>query len=252
MYYSYWRHLRLSGILSRMAMIALPPMIFLALFTSVRSSAEHERTATEHIQEITRGGDVVRGMIGLLNGQYAGSISMFLIENYPENYEYRHLESITYFFMLPIPRRWWEGKPIPLSMEVARQARLSKVDWNRLKLGPGIIGHAAAEGGWYALIIYAIVAGLYFRFFDEVVRLNINSPFVVLAVGSAMGQYLGLPRGSVPNFAFIAVMTVTGALLIMIVLSKLVEKFSPSPEFAVDDEDQWETYEAWDEAADRP
>ena len=113
---------------------------------------------------------------------------------------------------MSVPRRWWPGKPIPLSMEIAREARLSRVNWNRLKLGPGVIGHAAAEGGWYALIIYALIAGLYFRFFDEIIRNNPDSPFVILAVGSALGQFLGLPRGSVPNFAFIAVMTVTGSM----------------------------------------
>ena len=242
MYYSAWRHLRTSGILTRMGLASLAPLILLALFTSVRSSGEHERTVAEQLRKITQGGDVVRGVRGLLNGQYAGSISLFLIENYPENHEYRHLESVSYFFMLPIPRQWWPGKPIPLSMEIAREARLSRVNWNRLKIGPGVIGHAAAEGGWYALILYGIIGGLFFRFFDEIIRINIDSPFVVLAVGSALGHFLGLPRGSVPNFAFLAVLTIGGSLLIMILLGKVVEQFSPTPmpEDELFDTDEWE------------
>ena len=83
---------------------------------------------------------------------------------------------------------------------------------------------------------------MFFRFFDEIVRLNIESPFVVLAVGSALGQFIGLPRGSVPNFAFIAVMTIAGSMLIMIMLGKVVERFSPIPlpEYEPETDDEWE------------
>ncbi len=241
MYYSAWRHLQTRALMTRLAVLSIPPILLLALFTSVRSAGEHQRTTREQVQAMVQGGDIVRGVTGLLSGQYVGSVSMFLIENHPENYEYRHLESLYYFFLIPIPRQWWPSKPTPLSMAIAREARVSRVQWNRLKLAPGIIGHAAAEGGWYALIIYAIVAGLFFRFFDEIIRLNIDSPFVVLAVGSAVGQYIGLPRGSVPNFALIAVMTVAGSMVILITLGKLVERLSPAPLVEeYDDAEEWD------------
>ena len=125
--------------------------------------------------------------------------------------------------------------------------RVSKASWDRLKLGPGIIGHAAAEGGWYAVIVYAIVGGLFFRFFDEIITLNLESPFVVLAVGSAMGHYIGLPRGSVPNFAFLAVMTVAGALVMMVMLGRLSDRMAPahlSKDDELDDSGEWEYDEA--------
>ncbi len=242
MYYSCWRHLRTTGILSRMAIIGLPPVIFLILFTSVRSAGRSasgidtsQLTASRQIQNILQGGSIVRGLAFLASGQYSGAISLFLIENCPENFEYRHMESVYYFFVLPVPRAWWPGKPNPLSQQIARMARVSRVSWTRLKLGPGIIGHAAAEGGWYAVVLYAIIAGLLFRFFDEIIRINLDSPFVVLAVGSALGHFIGLPRGSVPNFAFLAVVTVAGALLIMVTLGKLVDQMSPM-QFLEDDE----------------
>ena len=251
MYYSAWRHLRTSAMLWRLAILSIPPILLLALFTSVRSAGEHQRTTREQVQAMIQGGALTQGVVGLLSGQYVGSISLFLIENHPETYEYRHLESIYYFFLIPVPRAWWPDKPTPLSMEIAREARVSKVQWDRLKLAPGIIGHAAAEGGWYALIIYAIVAGLFFRFFDEIIRLNIESPFVVLAAGSALGQYLGLPRGSVPNFALIAVMTVAGSMLILVMLGKMVERLSPTPLVdATLETDEWDEDDLDDEAAD--
>ncbi len=242
MYYSYWRHLRTTGILSRMAIVGLPPVIFLALFTSVRSAGRSasgidtsQLTASRQIQNILQGGSIVRGLTFLASGQYSGAITLFLIENCPENFEYRHMESVYYFFVLPMPRAWWPGKPNPLSQQIARMARISRVSWTRLKLGPGVIGHAAAEGGWYALVLYAIIGGLFFRFFDEIIRINLDSPFVVVSVGAALGHYIGLPRGSVPNFAFLAVVTVAGALLIMVMLGRLVDRMSPA-QFIEDDE----------------
>jgi len=254
MYYSWWRHLRTTGILSRMAIVGLAPVIFLLLFTSVRTAGRSasgidtsQLTAARQIQNIIQGGSIVRGLTFLASGQYAGAITLFLIENCPENFEYRHMESVYYFFVLPVPRAWWPGKPNPLSQQIARMARISRVNWNRLKLGPGVIGHAAAEGGWYAVALYAIIGGLFFRFFDDIVRLNIDSPFVVLSIGSSMGHFIGLPRGSVPNFAFLAVVTAIGSLLIMVVLGKLAERMSPPAAFAdeePDDADEWEYDEA--------
>ncbi len=255
MYYSYWRHLRTTGILSRMAIVGLPPVIFLVLFTSVRSAGRSasgidtsQLTASRQIQNIIQGGSIVRGLTFLASGQYAGAITLFLIENCPENFEYRHMESVYYFFVLPVPRAWWPGKPNPLSQQIARMARVSRVSWTRLKLGPGIIGHAAAEGGWYAVVVYAILGGLLFRFFDEIIRINLDSPFVVLAVGSAMGHFIGLPRGSAPNFAFLAVVTVCGALALMVMLGKLSDRIRPT-QFEDDDEldedDEWDYDQAW-------
>jgi len=242
MYYSYWRHLRTTGILSRMAIVGLPPVIFLLLFTSVRTAGRSgtgvdtsEMTASRHIRNILEGGSLIRGLTFVASGQYSGAISLFLIESCPETFAYRHMESVYYFFVLPVPRALWPGKPHPLSQQIARMARVSRANWDRLKLGPGIIGHAAAEGGWYAVILYGLIGGLFFRFFDEIVQLNIDSPLVVLSVGSSMGHFIGLPRGSVPNFAFLAVLTAIGSLLIMVVLGKLAERISP-PQLVDDDE----------------
>ena len=255
MYYSCWRHLRTTGILSRMAIVGLPPVIFLLLFTSVRSAGRSasgidtsQLTASRQIQNIMQGGNLVRGLAFLASGQYAGAITLFLIENCPETFEYRHMESVYYFFVLPVPRAWWPDKPNPLSQQIARMARISGASWSRLKLGPGIIGHAAAEGGWYAVVVYAILGGLLFRFFDEIIRINLDSPFVVLAVGSAMGHFIGLPRGSAPNFAFLAVVTVCGALALMVMLGKLSDRIRPT-QFEDDDEldedDEWDYDQAW-------
>ena len=93
------------------------------------------------------------------------------------------------------------------------------------------------------MLVYAIIGGLLFRLFDEIILISIDSPFVVVSVGAAMGHYIGLARGSVPNFAFLAVLTVAGALLIMVMLGKLVDRMSPAQlveDDELDESGEWE------------
>jgi hypothetical protein len=222
MYYSHWRHLAVSSLLGRLAAVGIVPLLILALFSSARESSEHDRTLLEHIQEIRTQGNVKEGLQLLAYGQYAGSISMWLIENYPDRFEHRHLMSIWHFLVFPVPRDWWPGKPITLGEQVPKQAAWSGIG-RYLTVGPGIVGHAAAEGGWYALVVYAVLGGMFLRFFDEIIRLNPNSPFVVLAVGCALGQIMGLARGTTSAFAAICVLTVSSAFLTMVFVGKFVE-----------------------------
>ncbi|MHC4775261.1 MAG: hypothetical protein ACYTBR_08345, partial [Planctomycetota bacterium] len=185
------------------------------------------------------------GLEGLFGGQRCGRVSMWVMENYPDQYEYRHLHTLQYFFYFPVPRAWWTGKPTTLSKLLPTQARLQGVNRDALSIGPGIVGQAAAEGGWYALLIYAVVAGLFLRFFDEILFTNASSALVVLAIGSALGQALGLARGAVAPFAFILVSTIIGTLACMLLIGRLLEGVTPAayedPEQDdPDDGDQWD------------
>lgn len=227
MYYARWRYLPTATVLTRLGLAALVPVVILALFTSVRGSARIAgHTAQEHVRLVLHEGDITYGVRLLAGGQNAGSISMWLIENYPENFEYRHLMALRYLAVFPVPRMWWPEKPLPLSNFLASMAGLPNVDTSKLKLGPGVIGTAAAEGGWYAVIVYAIAGGLFLRFFDEIVGANPDAPAVIVAVGAALGQIVGLARGSMPAMIFIAVMSVFGAMVCMLVLGKLLERTS--------------------------
>lgn len=236
MYYSHWRHLATPAILSRLAIVSIPPLLVVALYTSVRHSLQHDRTMREHVREMTAHGNFGEGLIGLAGGQNVGSVSMWLIQAYPESFDYRHLMTVRYFFFYPIPRMWWPEKPRGLGQMIASQAELPDVDQKALTIGPGVIGTAAAEGGWYALLIYAVLGGLFLRFFDQIVVINHSSPLVVLPVGAALGEVLGLARGGVGSFAFITVMVVAGSLLCMVVISKFVERTMWGNAGATDDQ----------------
>lgn len=246
MYYSHWRYLPDRKLLTALAVMAAGPVIFLALYTSVRSSAEHDRTAGQQLQHITTGGNVKSGMMMLLDGQNTGTETLWLIENYPENFEPTPLMTITYFFEVNVPRLFWPDKPEPLSTKVATQARIRKVNRDRIKLSPGILGQIQADGGWYALILYALIGGLMLRFFDEMILVQASSPFVVLPIGSALGQILGLARGDTSTFANTYFITVFGTLLIMLMAGRVASRMSGASgviDAAMDDGDLDETYD---------
>lgn len=249
MFYSAWRHLPTRQLLFRLAIVTAIPLFVLAAFTSVRSAAEKDRSATEHLLSVRRGGDVMLGMLKMLDGQQAGAVSMWLMETYPERREFRHLFTPGYFVVYPVPRSWWRDKPDPLSTRIAGYAHIPDVDTSKLTIGPGIIGHANAEGGWYALLLYAILAGLIFRLLDEIVALNQFSPFIILPIGSALGQIIGLARGETSAFGYIALITIVTVYFTMLYLGKLFERFGAVPGFlenATADDGQY-VNEAYDE-----
>lgn len=223
MYYSRWRHSDPKRILFQMAVVAIVPAIMLALYTSARSSREHNRSVMQHIEAIARDGDLLYGVTLLLEGQSTGPTAMWIVENFPDNYTYRWFATPLYFFEYPVPRAIWPGKPMPISTQVARWGNIRGVDYDKFTIGPGIIGHASAEGGWIAVVVYGAMFGLFFRFFDEVVRVSPGSPFVVLPIGGALGQIIALSRGETSVFAFTYVFGVLGSYVSLIVIGKLLE-----------------------------
>ncbi|MFG0275910.1 MAG: hypothetical protein ACF8QF_12730 [Phycisphaerales bacterium] len=258
MYYGHWRYITFGRMLIRMTAVSIVPIVFLALYTSVRSSGDGQRSTMGHLQEMASG-NVKEGVVLLFDGQNTGTAALWCIENYPENYEYDHLFTIQYFFLLPIPRALWETKPAPLSTKLASLANVRGVDQGKVTLPAGIIGNAAAEGGWYALVVYAFVSGVFLRFFDELIRRNPWSPFVVLPVGCQLGQVLGLARGETSVFANTYVLAFIGVWVSMSLTAKLLDAFGVSRDAgafadAGEEEQDWSHYgdESWQEAHTQP
>jgi hypothetical protein len=223
MYYSHWRYLRLGAIMHRLALLSIPSVIVVALFTSVRKSGQS--TTAEQVQQISMRGDLKRGLMDLAGGQNCGGVSLWLVERFPESFERRPLMTIWHFLTYPVPRILWPTKPRPLSQMIPRMAAMTRVDYSSLSIGAGIIGTANAEGGWYAVVIYALLAGLLLRFLDEIATIH-DSPFVILPVGCALGQILGLARGETSAFTFILLTNVTATLLSMVVIGRFLERTS--------------------------
>lgn len=243
-YYSHLRYLRPSTVIARVLVLAIPPLLFIAAFTSVRGSKGEGRELGAAVSAMRTQSDVKTGLLRLFDGQNVGAGSMWLLENYPDRYEHRHLMTISYFFVNPVPRAWWPEKPQPLSAQMAEKVRMKDVDTSILNIGPGILGHAASEGGWYALLIYAVIGGLFLRFFDEIIALGAITPFVVLPFGSVTGHILGMPRGETSLFTFQTILGIVSTYIVLLLISRVVERMGwgrredPTPVHDEDDEDE--------------
>lgn len=254
MYYSRWRYSDPRRVIAQIAVAGAVPLLALALYTSARSSSEHDRNAIQHVQAMVTQGDLKTGFMLLLDGQGTAGVSMWLMEHCPTDFPYRWMHTPLYTVYFPIPRSIWAGKPDPLSGRIAEMANRSGVNRKVLTIGPGIIGHAAAEGGWIALIVYAMLAGLCLRLYDEIVRKCPTSPFVVLPIGASLGQVVGLARGETAAFAFTYAFASFGSYLSLLFVAKIVERTGlagTADSGMIEDEhaEEWSEHEPHEEPA---
>lgn len=224
MYYSRLRYANAKRVIFQAALAGVVPAVALAMYTSARSSSEHDRGVAEHVKAMATQGDLVTGFMLLLDGQGTAGVSMWLMEHSPEDYPYRWFHTPKYALLFPVPRMLWTGKPDPLSSQIAEMANRQGVNRSGLTIGPGIIGHAANEGGLIAVVVYAILGGMLLRFFDELIAKCPTSPFVVLPVGASMGQIVGLARGETAAFIFAYVFGVIGAYFSLLLVARFVER----------------------------
>lgn len=251
MYYSTLRKEKPTTALMRLGLVGIFPLMFVALYTSVRSSGEHTRTAGQHLSAISQGGNLSKGLMLLFEGQNVGNEGFWLIENYPASFQYRWFFTLRYTVEVLVPRSIYPGKPDPLSNLVAAQANIPKVNQDKLKMSPGILGSAATEGGIWAVIVYAIAAGLFLRFYDQLCLLHPYSPFVIMPAASAMGQVLGFARGETSVMVNAFIIATVGCWGTMLFVGKMVESFTGGPpappeEPPPDDADaEHDPYEQW-------
>lgn len=222
-FYGRLRHIKTRWVVVALLLLAIPGIYLTAAFTATRSVSERSSTV----------GTLLRGMANprfretipaLLGGQSCGPISMFIIENYPEVYQADYLASVTYIFLSPIPRSWWSNKPEPLSTKIASNSRLQGVNRRGITLPPGVTGYIAAEGGVVALFVYAWFFGVFIRFFDELVKRAPWNPLLIIPVGSALGQILGLFRGDMAIFSFAYITSFTGSYMACIFIGRVVDR----------------------------
>ncbi len=223
MFYSWWRQQNPVRMVVTMAMIGFFPVMLLALFTSARESSEHDRSAGQQLQAMIQQGSVKDGLLMLADGQRAGGVSMWCIEKYPESYPTKFAFSARYGFMFPVPRSIWPDKPMPLSRDLPTLAQLQGVAREKLSIGPGIIGHAAADGGLVMVVIYALMIAYICRILDGVVHENIFNPIIVLPIGSALSNTIGLARGETGVFVFIMLFSIMTSYFILIISAKCID-----------------------------
>jgi len=219
-YYRWARHISPKQLLIKTAPLVLGGMLVLSAFTAIRS---HKSSALD-VREVIRkmaGADVKTGAKDVLGGQSCGAASLWALEQYPDYLEPKPLFSLQYMFYYYVPRKLWPEKPDVLSNHVASLANIKGVNQTGITIPPGVIGYAAAEGGFYALIIYAIFFGQFSRFFDDFVRRNPGNAFIILPIGSAIGQFLGLARGDIAVMTNMIVVGFVSTFLLMLIAKKM-------------------------------
>lgn len=220
-YYSRWRNLHPATVVLRAAVFGFIPLILVAKYSSARGNFPENAGPFTRIGMIAQA-PTVDGVKDILFGQECAAWSMHIMEMYPEYYEYRHLHAIKFYFQFSVPRAIWPEKPEPLATIAWRDADIAGMP-DEFSIGPGILGHAGAEGGLYALVLYALVLGLFVRYFDAVLARAPMQPFVALPIGSSLGNLIGLPRGEVPNFAYEFTVAVMGAFVMLVVVARVLK-----------------------------
>jgi len=237
-YHGYWKHLPPARSLARMSVLTIGAVLVLAAFTAIRSGAERERSAIQQVQQMQQNvGQVRSGVVDVFAGQDTARNSMWILENYPERFEYMPLHSVYHFVTMPIPRMFWANKPDALGRIAVRQSGAGRQKQDNYSIGPGLVGHMAADNPWLSLVLYAIGLGLLLRFFDEIVRLHPVNPFMVLPMGTTLGHIIGMPRGELSLFTFNAIWGTIAAYILMIVVARTMATLGWRMQYAEDEFD---------------
>ncbi|MEM7625330.1 MAG: hypothetical protein AAF333_06855 [Planctomycetota bacterium] len=158
-----------------------------------------------------------------------GIASLWLIDSRFEYYEYQHMAGLKYFFLHFVPRSVMPDKDEPLSRRIPVEADKRGVALGIHTVGPGIVGHSAADGGFYAAVVYGVLMGLGIGWMDRMLLRNRHSCLAVAAIGSTLGQVVGLSRGDSAIFMGIILIGVIGNLIIMYVVDVFLRASHPSP-----------------------
>jgi hypothetical protein len=185
------------------------------LFTASRGNRDKSSTILQAVESMSQvdGYDLYIATLDSVSGQCAAANSMWAIEHYPKDFEYRPLNSIWYFVTMSVPRQFWPDKPTPLAELMVWQGGITRVA-KEYNLGPGLIGHVFAELPWLAMIVYPALLGALFRYLDIRVTTCLNSPSIIIPLGCGFGQILAVSRGELGLFMYQAVIGVAACMLL--------------------------------------
>lgn len=196
MYFSRWYTSHPGRALRWVAVGSVAALVPLALYTSARDPAEHNRSVRSQLSAISEKGSVVTGLESLRRDETTGAMTLWALENLgPGQVNRPPLQSLRYLVEIPIPRQLWPNKSVPLSKDFARLANVPNVSFERITIPAGILGSGWADGGWFAVMLYAGLLGALLGRVDRFLFRRRQDPVVVIALGSGFGQVLAFGRG---------------------------------------------------------
>lgn len=212
-YYTVLRHRWVWGTVGKMAVVVVGVLFFIILYSGIRHVGDTEmsfgRRAGQFVEAAKDPTSVRKGSVETVFLQDAPTNTLYIIENYPDNYDLDPFNGLIFYVGNPIPRFIWPDKPVGLGYSLQQQFN---IDAN---LGPGIIGHGWAEGMWIGVIGYAVFFGLLCGLFDRLALMQANNPYFVAVFGSSLGNVIGLPRGETSLFLVLITTAAVGTFLIL-------------------------------------
>lgn len=203
-YFHILRYKKPSAMVTRLMAVGAVTILIVAVYGTFRGKQEQNMLATfknrfSQFGSAATGGGLSRESLMQLAYTDTSLRSLFIIENYPERYPHIPGNGAGLFFGMPIPRAIWSDKPEGLGLILRSQM-------NELaNLGPGIIGHGWAEGGWIGIVGYAIFFGVLAGALDRVIKDRAWNPFFLIAIGAALGDVFAIPRGEASIFLALCV-----------------------------------------------
>ncbi len=197
-------------------LIAIPMLFVIAAFSEAR--VRRPESTVQAVQYMLKA-DINRGMRRLATFQGSAPISMWCMEHHPSPHRYRHCHSAAAFFFFFVPRSIWPEKPDGLGKSIPRLAGLKRV--GGLNVGAGLTGHAFAEGGLYALVLYAVLIAILLKTIDIFIVVKISAIYrIPLAAG--LGDLFATARGEVNFFLDIMMISIVSGLLVAMVLTRFL------------------------------
>ncbi len=126
----------------------------------------------------------------------------FIIENFPDRWDYYFGETYLSVLVAPIPRSMWPEKPVSLGAPLGMMKRLGIRDFdsdlwqdiNMFSLSPSFVGEAYANGGFLFVSIVSILLGLTMGLYDGKLLCNVYD-ITTLKLQIFLSSFLMVHRG---------------------------------------------------------
>lgn len=221
LYFAKMRYMRPVRLMVPVGVGAGVALVLVLMYSSVRG--ESERDAGARLRQIA---GVLTNPSVTMNTLYFTLYTdttyntLFILENYPDQFEHHPLHGAYWFFANPIPRVFWPGKPAALGETLQGQMSTAA------NLGPGIIGHGWYEAGLIGVLYYAVFFGLLLGVLDRSLAERAANPFFVVMLGSNLGNWIAMPRGDTPLFFIQWVASVVVVFVVLVVVKLFVSPIS--------------------------
>ncbi len=252
-YYSSWRYMSYRKLVVRFSLMSIIGILFLSAYTSTRYNFGIKMASLGDRVRALADADLVQGTSDLFSGQNAATYSMYFVYTRPDMMEYDTLHSAKLLFTLPIPRKYWAGKPDALALTSVKEINDAgrPKGWN---IGPGLVGHFINDNPFIAFPLYTVVLAVFFRFCDGMLKRHCLDPFIVLPMGVALGQVIAIPRGELGNFFAKTLFYILGSWIIMQIVARILQLFSPGSSMLASDsaEGGWDEGDGYSESDSDP